>query len=81
MFIFNLKSVSTTDIHVRLHNEQLKNSMIFKTFDNNLTGLIYKLGVFNKSFNTIGRDLSSGQGLFTSLFSGNNITQKDIQRI
>ena len=55
--------------------------MIFKTFDNDLNGLINKIGIFNKSFNTIGRDLSTGQGIFTSLFSGNNVTKKDIQSI
>lgn len=35
-------------------------STIFKTFDNNLTGIINKIGIFNKSFSTIGRDFSSG---------------------
>ena len=55
--------------------------MIFRTFDNDLTGLINKIGIFNKSFKTIGRDLSTGHGLLTSLFSGKNVTQKDIQSI
>lgn len=55
--------------------------MIFKTFNNDLDGLINKIRIFNKSFQTIGRDLSSGQGIFTSLFSGNSVTSKDIQAI
>lgn len=56
-------------------------SKIFKTFDSDLNGLINKIGIFNKSLQNIGRDYKSGNGLFTSLFSGNNVTQKDIQAI
>ena len=52
--------------------------MIFKTFDNDLTGLINKVGLFNKSLYNIGRDFKNGNGLFTSLFSGQGITSKDI---
>ena len=55
--------------------------MIFKTFDSELDGVINKMGVFNKSFYNIKRDLSNGQGIFSSLFSGNNITSKDVTAI
>lgn len=55
--------------------------MIFKTFDNDLNRIINKVGIFNKSLRNIGKDYKSGNGLFTSLFSGNNVTQKDIQAI
>lgn len=55
--------------------------MIFNTFDNDLTGTTNKIGIFHKSFDEIGHDLSAKQGLFTSLFSGNNISSKDLQSI
>ena len=55
--------------------------MIFKTFDNDLTGLINKVGLFNKSLYNIGRDFRNGNGLLTSLFSGQSVTSKDIQSI
>lgn len=55
--------------------------MIFKTFDNDLTGLINKVGLFNKSLYNMGRDFKNGNGLFTSLFSGQSVTSKDIQSI
>lgn len=55
--------------------------MIFKTFDNDLTGLINKVGLFNKSLYNMGRDFKNGNGLFTSVFSGQGVTSKDIQSI
>lgn len=55
--------------------------MIFKTFDNDLTGLINKVGLFNKSLYNMGRDFKNGNGLFTSLFSGQRVTSKDIQSL
>lgn len=55
--------------------------MIFKTFDNDINRITNRLGIFNKTFQAIGRDLSNKQGLFTSLFSGNSVTQNDIQSI
>lgn len=55
--------------------------MFFKTFDSESNRITNKIGVFNKSFRNIGRDYKSGNGLFTSLFSGDKITSKDISSI
>ena len=55
--------------------------MIFKTFNSDLDGIINKFGMFNKSFATMKRDYSKGNGLLTSIFSGKNITSKDVSAI
>ena len=55
--------------------------MIFKTLDNDLAGVINKISIFNKSILNIRRDYKSGNGIVTSLFSGKNITNNDLQAI
>lgn len=47
----------------------------FNTFNTELDGVTNKLGIFRKSFNDIIRDVKSGQGISTALFS--NIKYKD----
>lgn len=54
-----------------------KNVGIFTTLDNELTGITNKMALFGKSFNDISRDIQSGQGLFTSLFS-KSVTKADV---
>ncbi len=56
-------------------------STIFKTFDTSSTSIKDKTGIFNKSYTNIGRDLSSGQGFGTALFSGSHVTKADIANI
>lgn len=60
---------------------ELKNAFKLQTFEQNTGGLSNKIGMFGKSFSTIRRDLSSGQGLITGLFSGNSVTSKDLESI
>lgn len=57
------------------------NSTIFKTFNNDIDGLTSKIGLFNKSFHTMQRDLKAGNGVFTSIFGGKSITSNDIKSI
>lgn len=54
--------------------------MIFTSDKNGLDGIINKFGIFNKSFNNIKRDLSSGHGLLNSIFVS-SFTSNDINSI
>ena len=54
--------------------------MIFTSDKNGLDGIINKFGIFNKSFNNIKRDLSSGHGLLNSIFVS-SFTSNDIKSI
>ena len=55
--------------------------MIFRTFNSEFNEVISKIGIFNKSFKDISRDYVKGNSILTSLFSGNNVTQTDIESV
>ena len=55
--------------------------MIFRTIDNDLTGVTNKLGILKKSFSAIKRDLFNGQGILYSFFGSNTLTSNDALQI
>lgn len=55
--------------------------MIFKMADSSSGGVGDRLTIFNKSITNMKRDYLSGNGLFTSLFSGKCVTSNDIKSI
>ena len=57
--------------------EQEDKSIATPKIDNTLN----KIGMFNKSFANMKRDYANGNGLLTSIFSGKNITSKDVSAI
>lgn len=63
----------------------MNNSLIFKSVDTQLTGTINKISIFRKSFSDLSRDVHSGQGVFTTLFSNlvykDGVTKKDVKCI
>ena len=55
--------------------------MIFKTFNNDIDSLTSKIGLFNKSFHTMQRNLKADNGVFTSIFVNKSITWNNIKSI
>ena len=53
--------------------------MIFRKVETDAKGLSNQLGILGKSFASIKADLSSGQGLGFSLFSGNKLSSHDLE--
>lgn len=60
---------------------EIKNAFKLQTFDKNTADLNDRIGMFGKSFSAMKQDYSSGYGLLTSIFSGDAVTEKDIQVI
>lgn len=55
--------------------------MIFKTVKDDTTKTINSLSIFNSSFKTIQKNISTGQGLTYSIFSGDKLNKNDVQSI
>lgn len=64
-----------------MHSHNARHSKIFKPITDEITGTTKSMTIFNSTLDTMKKNIHSGQGIIYSIFSGNKITQKDIQNI